>query len=293
MMFIAQAAYGTLTSQEAAHMIFRSKPYRYDTFDQTNDRLILPIIPKAMKSHRGELWVWDENRTFIIDPIKFQIIKSITGRGCASQQSLVETDYGLFWANKNGVYWSTQTEELIQPTKDNLTEPIKNQYQDAVGSYTPKLTYHSARNQLLVHLGGNIFAYNTVEKRWDYYPSYVSGTITGVFIGKDGETYTATSSLGIVKNFGSTITKSAIFISKEFTLDDPSQDKKFYKIIRDQVGAVTCQYSIDGGSTWVTASTENLGAIRAKTIMVKISIPTNSGSLDSLSILYRRLRGKR
>ncbi len=295
MLFAANASHTLLPTDEAAHMLFRSKPYRYDTFDWVNDKIIMPTIPKAMKSHRGKLYVWDENTTYIIDPINFQIIQTVKGRGCSSQDSVVETDYGLFWANKNGVYWSTQTEELIQPTKDNLTEPIKSQFQSAIGSYTPKLVYNSGRSQLLVHLGSDVYAYHTVEKRWDYYPDFKlveEDETTGAFIGKDGETYTVTEG-GIYKDFSSSEREYWLFYSKEFMLEDVSQEKKFYKLISDYSGTVTIEYSLDGGDTWITATGEDITVQRAKTIKLKIGAASESAILDSISIIYRRLRGKR
>ena len=289
-LFVANCIHPELPDEEASATIFRSKKSRYDVFDWLNDRVILPSIPTAIASHRDKLYVWDLNNTYIINPESLVIEKKIVGRGCASQQSLVETDYGLFWANKNGVYVSTQTVELLQPTKDNLSEPIKAQYQEAASSVTPLVTFNSPRNQLLIHLGTDVFAYNTVEHRWDLYDSF--NNCTGTIIGKDGETYSMTSSSGIYKDFGNTSTKSWIFYSKEFILDDPSQDKKFYKIPRDSSGVVTISYSLDGGSTWNVQDDSDF-IDRAKSISLKIAGTGQGALLDSISIIYRRLRGKR
>lgn len=294
-LFIGEANHPRLPEEDAAHMIFRSKPYRYDTFDWVNDKLILPTIPKAMKSHRGKLYVWDGNTTYVIDPNLFQIEKIITGRGCSSQRSVVNTDYGLFWANENGVYWSELSENLLKPVQDNLTEPIKSQYQNAVSGQTPILAYNSPRNQLLVHVANDVYAYNTVEKRWDYYQDFTltdEDLNTGAIIGRDGETYTITEG-AIFKDFDSATREYWAFYSKEFVLNDPSQTKKFYKIIGDYSGTVTIEYSTDGGTTWITASTEDIGPVIAKSIKLRISASSETAVLDSVSIIYRRMRGKR
>ena len=294
MLFVTDVSHSKIPEEDSSHVIFRSKSYRYDMFDWVNDKLTMPTKPKAMKSHRGKLYVWDENNTYVINPTLLQIENVISGRGCSSQQSVIETDYGLFWANQNGVYWSTVTEELLQPTKDNLSEPIRTQYQTAALYQTPKLVYNSPRNQLLVHLGDSIYAYNTVEKRWDYYYNYKlvsQEDVCGCFTGKDGETYTVTDE-NLYKDFSDTDRKSWVFYSKEFILDDPSQDKKFYKIVIDSTGTLVNKYSLDGGSTWTTFTSGDINIERAKTIKIYITGDTDS-IVDSISIIYRRLRGKR
>ena len=295
-LFVANVSHPQIPEDDGAHMIVRSKSSRFDMFDWANDKIILPTVPTALASHRGKLYAFDINTMFVIDPTSLTVIEQVHGRGCSSQQSIVQTDYGLFWANKNGVYWSTITEELIQPTKDNLSEPIKTQYQTATATQTPKLVYNSPRNQLLVHLGDSIYAYNTVEKRWDYYYNYKlvsQEDVCGCFMGKDGETYTVTDE-NLYEDFSDTTRKSWIFISKEFTFDDPSQDKKFYKIVIDSSGTLVNKYSLDGGSTWTTFTSGDLQDIqRAKTIKLYISGTDTTATVDSISIIYRRLRGKR
>lgn len=289
-LFATNATHQRLPDDDSAHTIFRSKKYRLDTFDWANDKMVLPTIPKAMASHRGLLYVWDENTTYIIEPNQFQIIKTIKGRGCSSQQSVVETDYGLFWANENGAFWSTQTEELIKPTKDNLTENIVTQYQTAVSGVTPKLVYNSTRSQLLIHVGNYVFAYRPVEGRWDYYQPY-SGTVKGAFIGKDGETYVSLNTHGIYQDFAIAARKAWTFISKDFTLDDPSQDKKFYKITSTKNSGTNVYYSTNSGSTWTLADTSQFN-VRSKTFRIKVTGLAGTTYLSSLSITFRRLRGK-
>ena len=294
MLFVANASHPRIPDDDAAHMILRSKSYRYDIFDWSIDKLILPSIPKAMKSFKGKLYVFDENTTYIIDPDLFQIEKTISGRGCSSQDSVVETDYGLFWANENGVYWNEITENLLKPVQDNLSERIKSQYQSAVSGVTPKLVYNSKRGQLLVHVGDDIFAYSTAEKRWDFYETYKlagQATVTGVFIGKDGETYTVTGD-DLYEDFNSGTTSGWRYYSKEFMFDDTSQDKKYYKIIIDSTGVTTDYYSIDGGDTFVLFTDEDVSTLRGKSLMIRV-IGTAGSIVDSISILYRRLRGKR
>ena len=129
----------------------------------------------------------------------------------------------------------------------------------------------------------------------DYYEEFTlseEDSNTGAITGKDGETYTIYEG-GIYEDFSDTDREYWSFYSKEFTLDDPSQDKKFYKIISDYTGTVTIEYSTDGGTTWTTASTENLSTVRAKTIKLRVRASSATAILDSISILYRRLRGKR
>ena len=291
-LFVGNISHPQIPEDDGAHMIIRSKSGRFDMFDWVNDKIILPVVPTALASHRGKLYAFSANSMFIIDPNNLVIIEEVRGRGCSSQQSIVQTDYGLFWANKNGVYWSTLTEELLQPIKDNLSEPIKAQYQTAAEFQTPHVVYNSQKGQLLVHLNNDIYAYSPALKRWDFYSDYKAVSqeeVCGSFIGKDGETYTVTDN-DLYKDFGDAYRKPWVYISKKFTMGEPSQIKKIYKIPRDG-DSVTVYYSLDGGD-W-TIITDSDFVEEAKTIQLKVIGAYNVGVLRSISIIFRRLIGKR
>jgi hypothetical protein len=53
----------------------------------------------------GKLFVFDENNIYKINPESLQIEDTFEGIGCLSNDSLVVTEYGLYFANRNGAYF--------------------------------------------------------------------------------------------------------------------------------------------------------------------------------------------
>lgn len=143
--------------------LFRSKPFRYSTFDWSTDYLVLPSKPTALASYNGRVYAFSASRVYVIDPIAFDIEETWEGVGCESEKSIVSTESGLFWASRTGIYQFVANEvvpigmainRLYKPPKHN--KPNESKKED-VGwlnhhtSYTPVCAYSPIQNSLIVY----------------------------------------------------------------------------------------------------------------------------------------------
>ena len=94
---------------DASNQIFRSKIGRFSLFDWTRDFVILKSKPTAMTNFAGRLFVFDENNIYKINPESLQIEDTFEGIGCSGSNSVVVTEFGMFFANRNGAYMHNGT----------------------------------------------------------------------------------------------------------------------------------------------------------------------------------------
>ena len=99
--------------EHAANQIFRSKPGCFSLFDYANDAATLKSKPTAMANFLGRLFVFDDNHIYKINPETMFIEDIFEGIGCSGKNSVIVTEYGMFFANKFGAY------------KHDGTQPIK------------------------------------------------------------------------------------------------------------------------------------------------------------------------
>lgn len=90
--------------KNASNQIFRSKIGRFSLFNWANDFVILKSTPTAMANFAGRLYVFDENNIYKINPESLQIEDTFEGIGCSNSKSVIVTEFGMFFANKNGAY---------------------------------------------------------------------------------------------------------------------------------------------------------------------------------------------
>lgn len=273
---------------DASHTIFKSKPFRFDSFDWVNEGLKINFVPKAMFGYAGRLWVFDTNRFLKVNP-ELYIEDTIEGIGCTNHLCWVVTDFGAFWSDAIGAYIN------VDGSTSKLSEGI-------VWTARDRVIFDAQYNMVMFYLGYDVLAYSPLRKRWENYTDLVSGTVTGAFTGINGETYTAHTVLS--KNFGGARKRALTWVSKEFDFDNPSQFKYFYRVICDYTNGggstTTVTYSIDSGTNWKPLTspdlTQTAGAWdKAKTIMVKIVTTagtTGDALIRNLSIVYRELVNK-
>ena len=90
--------------KDATNQIFRSKPGRWSIFDWSVDFAILNSTPTAMVPFLGRLIAFDNNTLYKINPQTLTIEDIFEGVGCSGKNSVVVTEYAMFFANRQGAY---------------------------------------------------------------------------------------------------------------------------------------------------------------------------------------------
>ena len=176
-------------SQEGKHMIMRSKQSKFSVFDWSNDFLDLPTEPIALVAFAGRIFAFDENNIYKINPQGLYIEDVSEGIGTLNSQSVVTTDVGMFFADRNNIYVHNgrNASPIGGPILYSQTKPEwQIGYLDAIVKaeklgYTPKLTFHPSKQLVYVVLQGygesftsfrqhksRVYAFNIEQKRWDY-----------------------------------------------------------------------------------------------------------------------------
>jgi hypothetical protein len=157
--------------------LFKSKPYRYDTFDWSADYLVLPTPPNALAYWMGKIYAFCDGRTYVINPATFDIEDTIEGIGAAHRKAIRITDRGMFWGDENNIYWHNGN--TIVPIGNAV---LRNQYNpDAawlerggntiVTVYAPRydaiiFAYETNSNEfgaLMFNIGGQRWSYITTD----------------------------------------------------------------------------------------------------------------------------------
>jgi len=105
--------------KDASNQIFRSKPGKFSIFDWSTDFVILNSTPTAMVSFAGKLIVFDNNNLYKINPHSLVIEDIFEGIGCSGPNSVIVTEYSMFFANRQGAYMYDNQ----KPTK--ISTPIQ------------------------------------------------------------------------------------------------------------------------------------------------------------------------
>ena len=105
--------------KDASNQIFRSKPGKWSTFNWAVDYNIINGTPTAMVAFLGKLVVFEKNTMYRINPQSLTIEDIFEGVGCSGKNSIIVTEYALFFANRQGAYmYDGQTPQKI-------SEPIQ------------------------------------------------------------------------------------------------------------------------------------------------------------------------
>jgi len=235
-----------------SHILLRSKQGKFSMFDWSNDFLDLPMQPKAMAAFANRIFLFDENNTYIVNPEGMYIEEKTEGVGILNSQSVVVTDDGMFFADRNNVYAHNGRNAV--PIGDailyNHSRPEwQIGYLDAIKKaeslgYTPRVVYDSIKKSLYVILQGfsevenslsgsyennksRIYSFNINTKRWDYYnsPNINSAIVTnkGDVVLNDG--YQLYNYRVDKRN-----RKAFSWESKEFVMGSSNYDKVFKRL---------------------------------------------------------------
>jgi hypothetical protein len=183
--------------EAAKTMLFRSKPYRFDMFDWTQDYLTLPSTPTALCSFAGRIFAFSEARTYVVSP-DLSLEDTWEGVGCSGPQSFVVTDAGLFFCNKASIYHydGRQVHHIGQPVQTNQIVPDVG-WSTASHTNAPVALYDGKRNMALFvfnrseHFIG-AWAYHVETQRWTllaFSAAGVGGALRGGFSDKDGRPF--------------------------------------------------------------------------------------------------------
>jgi hypothetical protein len=290
----------TLTAvEDASHMLFRSKQGRPDMFDWVNDFLKLPTIPVQLASFGGRVYAFDAANIYRVNVNTMSVEDHLVGTGLCSDRAVLTTEFGMFFADANMCYMHDG--KTLHP----IGKAIKTAWKSFQNS-TICVVYHAGLQSVLFLKPGTLataYAYNLVNQRWDYMTFARTQDCAGVIEANDGSLYLPADpdtgppyKLYKICDEGA-YRKAWTWISKSFTMDDPSQWKRLYNIvIGTKVDTITATYSITSGTTWV-ASPPSKGTF-AKTVIVKLvgsaeTVSVAASFVSSVSILFRRMMGKR
>ena len=301
---------------DASMMMFRSKQYRYDTFDWTNDFLKLPTTPTALKSFNGKIWAFDLNNTYKINPDGMYIEEVIPGVGCLSQRSISVTPYGTFWCDTKNAYWYnggniTPIGDAIRADFNSSTQWHNFNFNYTVGyqGLTPIVLFHAPKNYILFIIpyhavsGGvsNVWAYHVQKQRWDKWTSFTVCPDTtigfGAFSGRSGEIYVSDGT-NLVEPLGHATNKRTWdWTSQIIPFGKLAQLKRFYKLNSDNTSLTAAPVFTYGKDRATPTSSLTSGEFKSggvyeqgKLLQLKITEGTAYNNIVySFEILFRRL----
>ena len=295
---------------DAGNYILKSEPYQFSNFNWISNFLRLPTAPTALIPFAGRVWAFDTHRIYKLDIGTMSIEDIEEGVGVDDPQQVIVTEFGLFFANPQGIYFSDGG------ISQNISEPILRAYdpgypeggwENATHAWGPILMFDQERNALLVltETSGDVscFAYSLASRRWDYWKLVTTGTITGAFIDRDRVIYLCTATTPITLFQGGS-TRAWKWISKVIDLDAPGRDKTFYeiKITGDQVSAwyredqgawTAITLSADGTDAWSGQINSGAGAAALATPWttvknIQIRLEGAAGQeVEGMSLIYR------
>jgi len=293
--------------------IFRSKKFRPNMFDWVKDAMPLPEIPTALAWYNNKLYAFGLNTTYRINPELLIIEDAFEGAGCSNRQAVTVTEFGMFFCNLNGAY------RLVGNKLDVISDDIKidgdvlsnvgwkSFAYDALVSPANLgrlITLYDANMRCVVFIGQDASAANVDAlsfhlptgswREWGFSNGIANvDSNSGAFSGKDGELYFSNNTVLYPLMSHLTNTQALNWVSKQFHLGEPSQEKSLAKLKWD--GTATVKYNTTDGSnpTSGTAATSDT-YINAYKKLVQISITcAANASVDSMDIIMRKLIGKR
>ena len=273
--------------EDASNYLFKSRPYMFDTFDFTQDFLVLPDTPNALVAYNGRLFAFCDNQTFQIDPNTFYVEDTIEGIGCAGPNAFKVTDYGLCVADKNNIYLNAGQGFNAISQIINISENGTGYQELFSNTYPfPLIRFDSKRNCFLIIMSKDrCWSYNISQNRWDLWSITLTGTNDLYYAFEDSNGVVNLSVQNNGANATLTIgtsasTKDFTWESKKIILNASTQDKMFYKA--DKIGTADITSSPDISSS----------SAKSKTLQLTATGNANGEYIDSIGIVFRRLKVK-
>ena len=289
---------------DAIQCVFRSKEKRFDMFNWTTDILRLPRIPTAMVFYLGRVFAFDVNHVYIINAEGLYIEDEFPGIGAIGQRSVWVTSQGLFCANEIGAWmFDGSWQEISNRIKESSVSGRSWQTFSFDSLSEIIIAYEGRRGQVLFinQSSSNSFAwtYHIQKDRWDALSlgSIALTANSGIISGKNGETFLS-NAVQMVELFAGATRENWEFISKDFTTEEPSQDRKHYflKTQEEGTGTLTKYYGIENVSPATVITSDEIksgGAwFKANSIRFKLT-GTGTKEVNSMSLIYRDMVGVR
>jgi len=288
--------------------LFKSKVNNFNQFDWTTDFLRLPMTPTALASFNGRIFAFDENNTYRINPQGFYIEDVFNGVGCFGPQSVLVTEYGMCYCDKNNIYLhdGKAPKPIGMPI---LTGDSSYSWHNIDTDMTPAVMFDSKRKSFMIFFkssdGSSIrmaWAYNIIFNRWDML-NVGTADPKGFLHGKNGEMFISYSN-NLQWFLGSTSSAKDLWEwqSKYMTMGEDTVKKKFYDINVVTGGtAPNVLYGVDGDTTPADDPTSESGTSnykgkiqsthsKSKSLQIKlVQVAGATHTVDSVGVLYRRL----
>ena len=282
---------------DAMNYLFKSKVNSFDQFDWTTDFLRLPTVPTALASFNGRIYAFDENNTYRINPQGFYVEDTFEGAGCYGSDSVVVTEYGMCYCDKNNVYLhdGKSPNPIASPI---LTGDSNYSWHNIVQTKEPMVMFDAKRKSFIIFFrstnsySGYFFAwsYNLIYNRWDLL-SYGASEPKGILHGKNGELFVAQANGYLAHFMGGASVDTWAWHSKDITVGSDTVKKKWYDI-KGQGGGHTITYTVsqaDDPTTSLVSGKVAAANIKSNTIKIKILPSSAANKVSSVGIIYRRL----
>lgn len=294
-LYISRCAHPQI--DDCSRYLFKSRPYNYDQFNWISDFVVLESKPTALNSFMGRVYAFDEFNMYKIEPNTMYVEDSLKGIGALSQQSVLANDYGMCIADNQNIYLYD----------GNVPTPIGNSIQKGTYGWesrnkgtNPIVGFDASRKSFVIfHKNGNTnlaWVYNLDRKRWDLWETVAFKAMTH---GKYGEMFMSdgTKIYSLYKGSG---TRNWDWTSKKHYLGQHINDKMFKNILLTGTASGSLGSNINvkvNGSNVTetgTVSDFSIGSKKAGTKgkYVELVLTGQTGSIDAISLVYRRLRVK-
>ena len=308
---LAVAGCTTNYFDDATKLIFFSKPGCLDQFDPLHDFVKVDFVPLALASFDSKLYAFGKNVYARINPEGLYVENTYWEHGIYSDQSLLVTESGMYWCDKNGAYWNDgQTTRIITDIIHGKIESTNKQWADIfTGDSDPIRIVYSVEKRSIIFMNvsnGQAWVYHS-DGQWFYWNFNLTASTVPyhLFAGKQGEVYLVandtTGATYFVDNRLTNITMNILFQgnyylplewkSKNFTMGDGLQPKKFYKILLS--GNCSLFFGINNNGTVYTLQQGYIDVAYRRGNSIQFFLTGAGGStkfyVDNLSCIFRRL----
>tara|TARA_R100001530_G_scaffold27131_5_gene21702 strand:- start:1787 stop:5707 length:3921 start_codon:yes stop_codon:yes gene_type:complete len=280
--------------------IFRSKAGKFSVFNWANEYVALPERPTALKSFKNLLFAFTNSAVYTINPNNLSIVDTMEGMGCLDPVSVIATDFGMFFADKNGVYQHNgrQGQVISQPIFTSDYSSLENFTWDSIGTSLetnpPKLGFDGQRKALFIvfDVGGVSYAwvYSVGAKRWDLWS--FSSPILSLTQGKYGDIL---ASDGKLSQIGTSPTRKPWeFVSKKMTAGFDTYEKSFTEVHVEGGNGLTTKYKTSGIGTYQTLTSNRIASAYKKAKWLQVQVVDDAGTreMESIGIHLRPLKAK-